>query len=108
MMHYSNWLIGVKNRASLRNACKTPPNIDWNNRGNVVDMQNNNPLPNEKTSERTITARLWKKGKEVNRTAVKDPTASDIWGPPRLILLVWLFFFFYPYMAGHVPAALLL
>lgn len=62
-MHYSNWLIGVKNRASLRNACKTPPNTDCNNRGNVVDVQNNNPLPNEKTSELMVTAHLFKKGK---------------------------------------------
>ncbi|XP_078133111.1 MAPK/MAK/MRK overlapping kinase isoform X1 [Sander vitreus] len=62
MMHYSNWLIGVKDRASLRNACKTPPNVDWNNRGNVVDMQNNNPQPNEKTSELAVATHLWKKG----------------------------------------------
>lgn len=70
-MHYSNWLIGVKNRASLRNACKTPPNTDWNKRGNVVDMQNNNPQPNEKISERMVTTHLWKKGKEVNYATVK-------------------------------------
>lgn len=74
MMHYSNWLIGVKNRASLRNACKTPPNIESNNRGNVVEVQN-------KTSERTITAHLWKKGKEGDYTDV----ASNIWGPRRIM-----------------------
>ncbi len=66
-MHYSNWLIGVKNRASLRNACKTPPNTDWNNVGKIVDVRNNNPLPTEKTPERmTVTSHLWKKGRKVN------------------------------------------
>lgn len=67
MMHYSNWLIGLKNRASLRNAFKTPHNSDWNNRGNVVDVytsNNNNPLPVEKTSELAVTTHLWNKGKE--------------------------------------------
>ena len=63
MMHYSNWLIGLKNRASLRNARRTPPNIDW---GNVVDLQNNNPQPNQKIHGVTVTNHLWKKGKEVN------------------------------------------
>lgn len=62
MMHYSNWLIGVKNRASLRNACRTPANTDWNNRGNVVDVQNNNPQSANKTSEETVTTHLWRKG----------------------------------------------
>ncbi len=74
-MHYSNWLIGVKNRASLRNACKTPPNSDWNNRGNVVDVRNNNPQPNEKTSAQNVTTHLWKKGKGVNYAAGK----TNIW-----------------------------
>lgn len=78
MMHYSNWLIGVKNRASLRNACKTPP--DRNNRGNIVDVQNNNPLPNEKTSELMVTAHLWKKGKNVNYAASKT-MSHKILGP---------------------------
>ncbi|KAK1893960.1 MAPK/MAK/MRK overlapping kinase [Dissostichus eleginoides] len=59
MMHYSNWLIGLKNRASLRNARRTPPNIDW---GNVVDLQNNNPQPNQKIHGVTVTNHLWKKG----------------------------------------------
>lgn len=64
MMHYSNWLIGVKNRASLRNACKPLPGTDWGNRGNVVDVQNNNPQSNEKTSELMVTAHLWSKGND--------------------------------------------
>lgn len=58
MMHYSNWLIDLKNRASLRNACKTSQSTDWNNRGNAAEMQNNNPQPREKT------AHLWRKGKD--------------------------------------------
>ncbi|XP_062413367.1 MAPK/MAK/MRK overlapping kinase-like isoform X2 [Pungitius pungitius] len=63
MMHYSNWLIGVKNRASIRNACKTPPNIDRNKRLTLnVDMRNNNPRPDGKTSDLTVTTHLWKKG----------------------------------------------
>ncbi|CAN9502493.1 unnamed protein product [Ophioblennius macclurei] len=61
MMHYSNWLIDVKNRASLRNACKTPPNTDWSNRGNTVDVRNN-PHPAGKTSELMVTTHLWKRG----------------------------------------------
>lgn len=81
MMHYSNWLIGVKNRASLRNACKTPPNTDWNNRGNVTDMHNNIPQPNNgKTSEQTVTTHLWKTGKKVNYFAVRQiswPAANN-------------------------------
>lgn len=72
-MHYSNWLIDLKNRASLRNACKTSPYPAWNNRGNVVDMQNNNPQPSEKTTEQMVTTHLWKKGKKIiNNEAVKS------------------------------------
>ncbi|XP_013876389.1 MAPK/MAK/MRK overlapping kinase [Austrofundulus limnaeus] len=56
MMHYSNWLIDLKNRACLRNACKTSQSTDWNNRGDAAEMQNNNPRPSEKT------AHLWRKG----------------------------------------------
>lgn len=77
MMHYSNWLIGVKNRASLRNACKTPP--DCNNRGNTVDEQNNSPLPNKKTSELMVTTHLWKKGKNVTNAASR-PMSHKIIG----------------------------
>lgn len=99
MMHYSNWLIGVKNRASLRNACKTPPNTDWNNRGNVVDMKNNNPQPNEKTSELTVTTHLWKKGKELNYIAVKEAFASNVWACGKQFYLTDIFF---SYMAGHI------
>ena len=71
MMHYSSWLIGVKNRASLRNACKTPPNSGRNNRGNTVEVQNNNPLPREKTSELVVTSNLWRNGKKVNGAAAE-------------------------------------
>lgn len=74
-MHYSNWLIGVKNRACLRNACKTPPSSDYNNRGNTVDMQINNPIPGEKISELLVTVQLWKKGKKRNWGGRKDNIA---------------------------------
>ncbi|XP_074515947.1 MAPK/MAK/MRK overlapping kinase isoform X1 [Sebastes fasciatus] len=58
MMHYSNWLIGVKNRASLRNACKTPGNVDyWNKRGNNPQRDDD-----ENTSELDVATHLWKKG----------------------------------------------
>ncbi|XP_008305093.1 MAPK/MAK/MRK overlapping kinase [Stegastes partitus] len=77
MMHYSNWLIDVKNRASLRNACKTPPNTDWNNRGNVVDLQNNNPQPNEKTSELMVTTHLWKTGYKIIKK-IGEGTFSEV------------------------------
>lgn len=94
-MHYSNWLIGVKNRASLRNACKTPPNIDWNNMGKVVDVRNNNPLPDENSSERmTVATHIWKKGKRVNYTAAKT-MPPQIYGPEtnNSAWLAWLAFF---------------
>ncbi|TKS86732.1 MAPK/MAK/MRK overlapping kinase [Collichthys lucidus] len=77
MMHYSNWLIGVKNRASLRNACKSPPNIDWNNRGNFMDVQKNNPAPNAKTSERLATSHLCKKGYKIIKK-IGEGTFSEV------------------------------
>ncbi|KAG8013296.1 MAPK/MAK/MRK overlapping kinase [Nibea albiflora] len=76
-MHYSNWLIGVKNRASLRNACKTPPNIDWNNRGNFMDVQKNNPPPNAKTSERLVSSHLCKKGYKIIKK-IGEGTFSEV------------------------------
>lgn len=87
MMHYSNWLIGVKNRACLRNACKTPPNSDCNNRGNTVDVQSNNPIPGKKISELVVTVQLWKKGKKGNWGDRKDNIGLNIGGPRRIILL---------------------
>ncbi|XP_029983592.1 LOW QUALITY PROTEIN: MAPK/MAK/MRK overlapping kinase [Sphaeramia orbicularis] len=77
MMHYSNWLIGVKNRACLRNACKTPPNTDWDNRGNVLDVQNNNPQPCEKASELAINTHLWKKGYKLLKK-IGEGTFSEV------------------------------
>ncbi|XP_056282402.1 MAPK/MAK/MRK overlapping kinase-like isoform X1 [Pseudoliparis swirei] len=78
MMHYSNWLIGVKNRASIRNACKTPPNIDRNKRGPLnVDMQNNNPQSNERTLDLTATTHLWKKGYKTIKK-IGEGTFSDV------------------------------
>lgn len=81
MMHYSNWLIGVKNRASLRNACKTPPDSDWNNRGDVImDMHNNN----ERTPELTVGTHLWKQGKEAELFHWKQ--GEDMRCPPLEML----------------------
>ncbi|KAF7656626.1 hypothetical protein LDENG_00038730 [Lucifuga dentata] len=75
MMHYSNWLIGVKNRACLRNACKTPPNSDWNNRGNIImDTNNNN---NEKTSELAVGTTLWKQGYKIIKK-IGEGTFSEV------------------------------
>nr|XP_057946246.1 MAPK/MAK/MRK overlapping kinase-like isoform X3 [Doryrhamphus excisus] len=66
MMHYSNWLIGVKNRANLRNAWKNGANSDWNNTGDVVDVQNrHSPKPGEKTCKLAVTTHLWKKGYKI-------------------------------------------
>ncbi|XP_054651955.1 MAPK/MAK/MRK overlapping kinase-like isoform X2 [Dunckerocampus dactyliophorus] len=66
MMHYSNWLIGVKNRANLRNAWKNGANSDWSNTGGVVDVQNRHtPKPGEKTCKLAVTAHLWKKGYKI-------------------------------------------
>lgn len=88
-MHYSNWLIGVKNRASIRNACKTPPYIDRNRRATLnVDFRNNNPRPDGKTSEQTVTTHLWKKGKAVNYAAVKT-SLCQISGPAANKRLAW-------------------
>lgn len=95
MMHYSNWLIGVKNRASLRNACKTPPNTDWNNRGKIVDTQNNHPQPKEKASELTVTTHLWRKGNSWGYKRVKAPS-SQIFGPAAKN---WAWLDSFPYMA---------
>lgn len=78
MMHYSNWLIGVKNRAHLRNGCKTPPNSDCNNRGNTVDVQINHPTPGEKISELVVTVQLWKKGKKGNWGDLKGDIALNM------------------------------
>ncbi|XP_005465195.1 MAPK/MAK/MRK overlapping kinase isoform X1 [Oreochromis niloticus] len=77
MMHYSNWLIDVKNRASLRNECKTPPNTDWINRGNIADMQNNNPHLNEKASELTAATHLLKKGYKIIKK-IGEGTFSEV------------------------------
>lgn len=69
MLHYSNWLIGVKNRASLRNASKTPPSPDnCNNRGNTVEVHNYKPLPSEKTAAFAVNNHLLEKGKTVQYT----------------------------------------
>lgn len=84
MLHYSNWLIGVKNRASLRNASKTPPSPDCNNRGNTVDVQNNNPLPSEKAAAFAVTNHLLGKGKTVQRTQrLKGHRLVKISGPTK-------------------------
>ncbi|XP_049595517.1 MAPK/MAK/MRK overlapping kinase isoform X2 [Syngnathus scovelli] len=56
MMHYSNWLIGVKNRANLRNASKTAANSDWSNRGKESG---------DKAGELAVTAHLWKRGYKI-------------------------------------------
>ncbi|XP_061700931.1 MAPK/MAK/MRK overlapping kinase-like [Syngnathoides biaculeatus] len=57
MMHYSNWLIGVKNRANLRNACKAAAADDgWSNRGHE---------PGDETGELGDTAHLWKRGYKI-------------------------------------------
>ncbi|MEQ2187419.1 hypothetical protein GOODEAATRI_004521 [Goodea atripinnis] len=73
MMHYSNWLIDVKNRASLRNACRTTPDTGWINsvRNNGVDTQNNNLQPNENISELLVTTHLWRKGKTAIKGSVR-------------------------------------
>jgi len=65
MMHYSNWLIAVKNRACIRNgnAWKTPKrDSEWDNRRHrVVDTQKKTP-GHRKVSELAVGVSLWKKG----------------------------------------------
>lgn len=76
MMRYSNWLIDVKNRASLRNACRTTPDTDRINSVRNYGVETlNNLQPNEKTSEALVTSHLWRKGKTANKGSVR----SDIW-----------------------------
>ncbi|KAM9708566.1 MAPK/MAK/MRK overlapping kinase isoform 1-T1 [Menidia menidia] len=77
MMHYSNWLIDVKNRASLRNAFKTTPSTDWNNWGNAADMQNSILQSGEKTSDLMVTTHLWKKGYKVIKK-IGEGTFSEV------------------------------
>ncbi|KAM6912904.1 MAPK/MAK/MRK overlapping kinase [Xenentodon cancila] len=79
-MHYSNWLIDVKKRASLRNAFRTTPSADWNNRGNATEMRNNNPKekqPREKTSELMVSTHLWNKGYKIIQK-IGEGTFSDV------------------------------
>ncbi|XP_077476878.1 MAPK/MAK/MRK overlapping kinase [Stigmatopora argus] len=59
MLHYSNWLIGVKNRANLRNACKTSSNSEWR------DRSDRSLQPGDKAGELAVTAHLWKKGYKI-------------------------------------------
>lgn len=77
MMHYSNWLIDVKNRASFRNEYKSPPNTDWIKRGNIADMQNNNPHLKEKASELAAAIHLLKKGKTSICSYISGPAANN-------------------------------
>ncbi|CAL8301318.1 unnamed protein product [Boreogadus saida] len=78
MMHYSNWLIGVKNRASIRNACKTP-NIEEDSRGHPVEMQKKNPSTNRKASGLTLAfgISLWKKGYKIIKK-IGEGTFSEV------------------------------
>ncbi|KAM4723675.1 MAPK/MAK/MRK overlapping kinase isoform 2-T2 [Anableps anableps] len=79
MMHYSNWLIDVKNRASLRNACRTTPDTDWVNsvRNYGVETHNNNLQLNEKTSEVLVTSHLWRKGYKIIKK-IGEGTFSEV------------------------------
>lgn len=75
-MHYSKWLIDIKNRAALRNACKTPTNSDWNSRGSVEDFPRNNTEPGAKSSELTVSY-LWKQGYEIIKK-IGEGTFSEV------------------------------
>ncbi|XP_015244977.1 PREDICTED: MAPK/MAK/MRK overlapping kinase isoform X1 [Cyprinodon variegatus] len=79
MMHYSNWLIDLKNRASLRNACRTTSDTDWIHSGRIhsVESQNINLQPNEKTSEIVITTHLWRKGYKIIKK-IGEGTFSEV------------------------------
>lgn len=62
-MHFSNWLIDIKNKASLRNEYQTSFSANWNHRGDSADMENSSKKkPNERTSELAIPNHLWKRG----------------------------------------------
>ncbi|KAF6725071.1 MAPK/MAK/MRK overlapping kinase [Oryzias melastigma] len=64
-MHYSNWLIDIKNKASLRNEYQTSFSANWNHRGDSADMENSSKRPNERTSELVIHNHLWKRGYKI-------------------------------------------
>ncbi|XP_056152366.1 MAPK/MAK/MRK overlapping kinase-like [Lampris incognitus] len=76
MMHYSNWLIGVKNRACMRNAHKTP-DIEWKRGGHSIEMQSNNSQPHRKTSELSLSTHLWKKGYKIIKK-IGEGTFSEV------------------------------
>lgn len=61
IMYYTNWLVGVKNRACIRKANKTH-SIDWKS---FMDIYNNTTLYNRNRSELILSKLLWKKG-EIN------------------------------------------
>ncbi|XP_043999395.1 MAPK/MAK/MRK overlapping kinase-like isoform X1 [Gambusia affinis] len=78
MMHYSNWLIDVKNRASLRNACRATPDTDWINSVRNYGVETlNNLQPNEKTSEALVTSHLWRKGYKIIKK-IGEGTFSEV------------------------------
>ncbi|XP_023208444.1 MAPK/MAK/MRK overlapping kinase isoform X2 [Xiphophorus maculatus] len=78
MMRYSNWLIDVKNRASLRNACRTTPDTDWINSVRNYGVETlNNLQPNEKTSEALVTSHLWRKGYKIIKK-IGEGTFSEV------------------------------
>ncbi|XP_032402732.1 LOW QUALITY PROTEIN: MAPK/MAK/MRK overlapping kinase [Xiphophorus hellerii] len=78
MMRYSNWLIDLKNRASLRNACRTTPDTDWINSVRNCGVETlNNLQPNEKTSEALVTSHLWRKGYKIIKK-IGEGTFSEV------------------------------
>ena len=92
MMQYSNWLIGVKNRAHIRQTCQTP-DIEWRSRSSV----NNNHPQQRKISSVSLSNHLWKNGEMRKIFNFKHMTVLDIafihQNKYAVANLVWTFLF---------------
>lgn len=88
MMRYSNWLIDVKNRASLRNACgatpdpDTDPDTDRPIRAGVETQNNNHRRhqlqpTNEKPAEVPVRTHLWRRGYKIIKK-IGEGTFSEV------------------------------
>ncbi|XP_033844221.1 MAPK/MAK/MRK overlapping kinase-like [Periophthalmus magnuspinnatus] len=75
-MHYSKWLIDIKNRAALRNACKTPRTSDSNSGESVEDVPGDSDKgPSEKNPE--LTNHLWTEGYKIIKK-IGEGTFSEV------------------------------
>ncbi|XP_070984598.1 MAPK/MAK/MRK overlapping kinase-like isoform X1 [Oncorhynchus clarkii lewisi] len=72
-MYYTNWLVGVKNRACIRKANKTH-SIDWKS---FMDLCNNTTSYNRNRSELILSKLLWKKDYKIIKK-IGEGTFSEV------------------------------